>query len=158
MRVAVLEPIGPGPTKRLQSPDDGCLQVFSARKQATVDVNMEEWLWNNDFGKNEFRYYRAHTDYTIYPQGSRLVKRVRYARDQNDPEPTLVSLPPGRYEIQAEAEDYASTVEGRIPVVIQAGQTTTAHLVNGWKPYRQYSDNEVVRLPDGEIAGWLAGR
>jgi hypothetical protein len=117
---------------------------------------MEELLWNNDFGKNEFLYEPAHTDYTIYNEGGRLLKRVRNARDRNDPEPTLVSLPPGRYQIQAEAEDYAGTLEVRVPVVIQAGRTTVAHLSGGWKPQSQYTRNEVVRLPDGEIAGWLA--
>jgi hypothetical protein len=86
----------------------------------------------------------------------RLLKRVRNARDGNDREPTLVSLPPGRYEIQAEAEDYAGTLEVRVPVIIQAGRTTAAHLSGGWRPQRQYTGNEVVRLPDGEIAGWLA--
>jgi hypothetical protein len=117
---------------------------------------MEERLWDDDLGKNEFRYDTAHTDCTIYSEGGRLLKRVRNARDRNDPEPTLVSLPPGRYEIQAGAEDYAGTLEVRVPVVIQAGRTTVAHLSGGWKPQRQYTRNEVVRLPDGEIAGWLA--
>ena len=155
-KVAVLEPIGPRPARRLPSPGDGRLQVYSAREQADIDVNMEERLWNNDFGKNEFRYDAAHTDYTIYSEGGKLLKRVRNARDRNDPEPTLVSLPPGRYEIQAEAEDYAGTLEVRVPVVIQAGRTTAAHLSGGWKPHSHYTANEVVRLPDGEIAGWLA--
>ena len=155
-KAAVLEPIGPGPARRLQSSGDGRLQVYSAREQAGIDVNIEERLWDNDFGKNEFLYDPAHTDYTIYSEGGRFLKRVRNARDRNDPEPTLVSLPPGRYEIQAEAEDYAGTLEVRIPVVIQAGRTTAAHLVDGWKPRSHYAGNEVVRLPDGEIAGWLA--
>ena len=155
-KVAVLEPIGPRPAKRLNSPGDGHLQVYSAREQADIDPNMEERLWNDDLGKNEFRYDPAHTDYTIYSEGGRLLKRVRNAPDRNDPEPTLVSLPPGRYEILAEAEDGAGTLEVRVPVVIQAGRTTTAHLSGGWKPQSQYTRNEVVRLPDGEIAGWLA--
>ncbi len=157
-RVAVLEPIGPAPTKRPGNGVDGFLQVYSARKPATVDPNMEERLWDDDFGKNEFLYEPAHTDYTIYALGGKLLEQVRNARNENDPEPTLVSLPPGRYEIQAEGEDDAGPLEVRVPVVIQAGQTTTAHLAGGWKPHRHYTDNDVVRLPDGEIAGWLATR
>lgn len=162
-KVAVLEPIGPAPSARAPNGGDGYLQVYSARKPAAVDVNMEEWRWNNDFGKNAFRYEPAHTDYAIYSQGGTLLERVRNARDRNDAAPALVSLPPGRYEIAAEAEDYAGTedyagpIEVRVPVVIQAGRTTTAHLADGWKPHRHYTGDEVVRLPDGGIAGWLAG-
>ena len=83
---------------------------------------------------------------------------MRNARNPNDGEPALVSLPPGRYEILAQAQDWAGTVEVTVPVVIRAGRTTTAHLVDGWKPHRHYTDKDVVRLPDGEIAGWLAVR
>ncbi len=157
-KVAVLEPIGPAPTVRPQNGGDGYLQVYSARKKADIDLNMEERLWDNDFGKNEFQYDPVHTDYTIYSQGGGFIKQVRNARNPNDPEPVLVSLPPGLYEIQAQAENSAGTVEVRVPVVIQAGRTTVAHLMGGWKPHHHYTDNEVVRLPDGEIAGWLAVR
>ncbi len=103
-------------------------------------------------------YDPAHTDYTIYAQGGGLLQRVRNARDPEDPHPALVRLPPGSYEIQARAEDPAGIVEVRVPVVVQAGRTTTAHLVGGWKPRHHYTDSEVVRLPGGEIAGWLAVR
>jgi hypothetical protein len=119
---------------------------------------MAERLWDNDFGKNEFQYDPAHTDYTIYSQGGALLKRVRNARNPDDGEPALVPLPPGLYDIQAQAEDYARTVEVKVPVVIQAGRTTAVHLAGGWKPHHRYTDNEVVRLPNGEIAGWLAVR
>jgi hypothetical protein len=30
--------------------------------------------------------------------------------------------------------------------------------VGGWKPRHHYTDSDVVRLPGGEIAGWLAVR
>ena len=157
-KVAVLEPIGPAPARQLRNRSDGYLQVYSARTRADINANMDAWLWNNDFAKNEFQYEPAHTDYTICSQGGGFFKRVSNARNPNDPEPILVSLPPGRYEIQAEAETYAGTIEVRVPVVIRAGQTTAGHLVDGWKPRRHYTDDEVVRLPDGEIAGWLAAR
>jgi hypothetical protein len=141
--------------------------VFSARQSVFIDLNREEWErnmnreewgWNNDLGNNEFEYAPGHTSYTIYDQGGGLVKRVRNARNPDDPEPTLVPLASGRYEVVAEAEDHGGTVEVSIPVVIQSGRTTTAHLTDGWKPHRPYTDKDVVRLPDGEIAGWLATR
>jgi hypothetical protein len=158
VKVAVLEPVGPAPTGRLQGSSIGCLQVFSARQPAVIDLNMEERAWNSDFGKNEFEYAQGHTAYTIYNEAGRLVKRVRNARNQDDPEPTLVPLPAGCYEIRAEAEARAGTVAVSIPVVIRPGRITTAHLAGGWKPRGHYTDNEVVRLPDGAIAGWLATR
>jgi len=154
-KVAVLEPIGPTPTGGSQKSGDGRLQVYSARVPANIDANMGEWLSNNDFGRNAFRYEPAHTGYTIYSQDGMLRKQVRSSKDV---EPPLVSLPPGRYEIRAEAECYADTVEVRVPVVIRAGQTTAAHLAGGWKPHRRFTKDEVVRLPDGEIAGWVATR
>ena len=43
-----------------------------------------EWLWNNDFGKNEFLSEPAHTDYTIYAQNGEVFKHVRNARNLND--------------------------------------------------------------------------
>jgi hypothetical protein len=156
--VVVLEPIGPAPTRGLAKPGNGSLQVYSAQQRADIDPNMEEWFWNDDFGKNDFLYTPAHTDYTIYSQEGGFLKRVRNARDPNDPAPALVALPPGRYEIQAEAADAGSTVAVKVPVVIRPGETTKVHLVSGWKPHRSYTGQQVVRLPDGDIAGWLAAR
>ena len=157
-KLAVLEPIGPSPAVTSVSGGDGYLQVYSAQKMAGVDANMEEWRWNNDYGRNAFEYEPAHTDYTIYGQAGGVIEQVRNSRDPADGTPTLVPLPPGRYEIQAEARDASGTVEVKVPVVVQVGKTTRAHLEGGWKPRHRYSDNEVVRLPDGEIAGWLAVR
>ena len=157
-KVAVLEPIGPAPPARPQNRSDGYLQVYSARKKADIDANMEEWRWDNDFGKNEFQYAPAHTDYTIYGGSGEFLRRVRNAGNPDDPNPTLVSLAPGSYEIRAEAEAPAGMVEVRVPVVIRAGRTTAAHLVGGWIPHFHYTGSEVVRLPGGEIAGWLVVR
>lgn len=157
-KVAVLEPIGPSPAVTSVSGSDGYLQVYSAQQRADLGANMEEWRWNNDMGRNEFEYEPAHTDYTIYGQAGAPLEQVRNSRNPADGTPTLVPLPPGRYEIQAEARDSSGTVEVRVPVVVEAGKTTRAHLEGGWKPHHRYSDNQVVRLPDGEIAGWLAVR
>jgi len=43
-------------------------------------------------------------EYAIYSKVGGFIKRVRNARNPNEPDPVLVSLPPGLYEIQAEAE------------------------------------------------------
>ena len=157
-KVAVLGPIGPAPTAQAQNRGNGYLQVYSARQEADIDVNREEWLWNDDFGRNGFLYDTAETGYAIYNHDGKLRERVSNLRNQSGLGPALVSLPPGLYEVRAEAEDHDSTIEVKFPVVIQAGRTTTAHLVSGWKPRHHYTDDEVVRLPDGDIAGWLAVR
>jgi hypothetical protein len=75
--------------------------IYLARTPANVDVNMAEWRWNNDFGKNAFLYEPAHTDYTIYTQNGEVFKHVRNARDMNDNTPTVVTLPAGSYRDSA---------------------------------------------------------
>ena len=103
-------------------------------------------------------YDPAHSDYTLLTATGSFIKEVRNARDELDPEPTVVPLPPGLYQIRADAEGPNGTEEVRVPVLIQAGQTTRAHLMGDWKPRRHYEETDVVRLPDGEIAGWVARR
>jgi hypothetical protein len=137
---------------------DGFLQVYSARERVVTDLNAEEFFWNNDFGKNEFLHRPAHTDYDIYGDGGKLIQHVSNARDINDPDPALVPLPPGTYKVQAKAEDYGGTTfTAVIPVVIQGGTTTAAHLdEEPWKPAGHYAKGDMVRLPDGRIVGWQA--
>ena len=89
-RVVVVEPVGPGPMAGSPGMGDGSLVIYSAPATASVDVNTETWLWNNDFGKNEFMSEPAHTDYTIYAQNGEVFKHVRNARNLNDTVPTVV--------------------------------------------------------------------
>ena len=154
--VAVIEPIGPAPTGVSQAQGDGSLVIFSARTPANVDVNMETWNWNNDFGKNEFMYEPAHTGYTVYTRNGELVKRVSNAHNPNDETPSLVTLPPGAYRVEAEAVNCdGNPVSVILPVVIKAGQTTMIHLEGDWNPMG-YQDTEVAKLPCGRIIGWRA--
>ncbi len=160
-RVAVLEPIGPSPRPARQDTTEGFLQVYSARTRTPPAADMAAWQWDSEFGRNQvprWEYNPAHSDYAIYGVNGSLVKRVRNARDPSDGRPALVSLPPGNYEVRAEAEEGpgAMDIQVRVPVVVRAGQTTTAHLAGGWTPRRHYTQGEVVRLPNGQIAGWLA--
>jgi hypothetical protein len=156
-KVAVLAPVGPSPAEHSAVMSGGFLQVYSAQRKADIDLVTEEWRWNNDFGKNQFLTEPAHTEYTIYAQDGGVLKRVPNARDADDAEPTLLMLPTGTYKVEAQAEDRREgTVTVTIPVVIQKGQTTVAHLEGDWAPSHQYTDGDVVRLPDGQIAGWRA--
>jgi hypothetical protein len=156
-RVVVVEPVGPAPTGVAQVTGDGSLAIYSARTQANVDVNAAEWRYNNDFGKNEFLYEPAHTDYTIYTQNGEVFKHVRNARDPNDQTPTLVTLPAGSYKVEAEALSCdSSRVNVLMPVVIKPGQATIAHMEGDWNPPGQYSETELATLPCGRIIGWRA--
>ena len=156
--LAASEPLGPAPspTGRLEHNGPGTLVVYSGQEPTYLDINLEEWLWEEDPGKNAFLYYPAHSDYAIYNQDGTLLKRIHNARNQDDPQPAAVTLPPGQYEIQAQAQDDTGTYPVKVPVIIRAGQTTAVHLAGDWRPRRAFSDTLVARLPDGQIAGWLA--
>ena len=151
------EPLGPGPTGVVQGTGDGSLVIYSARTLADVDLCTEEWRYNNDFGKNAFLYEAAHTDYTIYAPEGKVLKRVRNARDPNDDAPTVVTLPPGSYKVEAEGVNCdAERVNVLLAVVIKPGQTTLAHLDSGWSPMGDYREAEVAKLPCGKVIGWRA--
>lgn len=156
--VTMLKPIGPAPLQEPQHAAQGLLCVYSAREPRLIDLPMEEWLWNNDLGKNEFLNAPALTDYKIYGQSHQVVQQVRNADGPNRSSPARVALSPGHYEILAQAEHRAGQEPLRVPLIILAGETTTVYLRDGWEPRHPYHDSQVVHLPDGQIAGWLAGQ
>ena len=156
-KVAVVEPVGPAPGEGRPGSGNGDLVIYSARVPAYVDINEQEWRWNNDFGRNGFLYERAHSSYTIYDQHGDLVKHVRNARSQDDATPTTVALPPGSYRIEANAVDCKSdVVKAVMTAVIQPGETTVADLEGGWSPAEQYQEAQVAKLPCGRVIGWRA--
>jgi hypothetical protein len=159
-KVTVTQPIGPPLTGRAEATGDGSLQVFSERVRADVDINAEEFAWNNDFGRNDFLYESAHTDYFIYTPDGQLYQRVRNSRGRNDNNPTLVTLPAGSYRIEAEAaRNDGESLTLDVPVIIEPGQTTTVHLERDWKPSKTMADNHaLVQAYDGRIIGWRANR
>jgi hypothetical protein len=109
--------------------------------------------------RNAFTYGLAHTDYIIRTEDGHTLRYVSNATNPADPYPTLVSLAPGRYKIQAESEEAnGQIVTVFLPVLIESGRTTVAHLSGHWEPAAHFTEADVVRLPDGQIAGWLAGQ
>jgi hypothetical protein len=155
--LVVVEPVGPGPTEDSHGTGEGSLVIYSARASADVDINTAEWRWDNDFGKNEFLYEPAHSDYTIYAQNGEVFKRVRNARNANDDTPTVVALPAGSYKVEAEAVNCdTDRVRVLMTVMIELGQTTLANLEGGWSPMGQYQETQVAKLPCGRIIGWRA--
>jgi hypothetical protein len=111
-------------------------------------------LWNNDFGKNDFLYEPAHSDYTISTQDGKILERVRNARDPNDPQPAVVPLPPGIYEVKAKARDFGVVT---IPVVVEAGKLTRVNLQRGQNPVvASVARSNAVLLGGSRIVGWQA--
>jgi len=156
-QVAMLDEVGPRPTLVPQRSGDGYLQVYTARERAPIDVNAEEFFWNNDFGRNAFLHTAAHTSYSIYAPDGRLLERVRNTTGMNDANPTLVKLPLGVYRVEAKAEDYEDvTVTVMVPVRIEPGLTTRVHLDGQWNTpmATKGSGNRIVRLPNGDPVGW----
>ena len=156
-KVVVTDRLGPCHTVLTSSGSDGSLQVYSARVQAVTDLNALTYFWNNDYGKNDFLYGAAHSDYAIYDTDGKLVKRVRNSHNIDDAAPASVSLPVGAYTIQAEAEEYpGSTLTVVIPVAVVSGQLTTVHLEPNWAPASEMDTDRVVRLADGRVLGCRA--
>ena len=98
----------------------------------------------------------AHTDYTIsYDQW--FFERVYNVRSQDDARPKFVSLEPGTYFLNAQANNTNSGTFNIIaPVVIKAGETTKVYLDGGWRPRDLSPGAQLVRLPTGEPVGWYA--
>jgi hypothetical protein len=155
--VAVLEPVGPAPVGQAKALDQGSLQVYSARQREPTDANDMGWQSDYNFARNLFDYNLAHTDYIILTQDGKTLQYVRNARNPADPMPARVTLPPGRYKVEAQAqEQHGETVNLLIPVAVEPGKITVVHLCGNWKPRGHFANADVVRLPDGQIAGWLA--
>ena len=154
----VSAPVGPSPGQQPEKAQTGVLQVYSARKEADVDLNKQAFFWNNDFGKNEFMYEAAHTDYNIYSEDGKLFDLVRNSHDYSDDQPAKVNIPAGTYKIEAEAEaGNVTTVKVMVPVVIKPGETTVVHLERDWKPSRKLAKEKAfVQVYDGRLIGWRA--
>ncbi|MGO9586331.1 MAG: hypothetical protein ACLP2Y_09065 [Limisphaerales bacterium] len=159
-RVTLREEVGPDPALTPQNSGTGFLQVYSARERVPIDLNREEFFWNDDYGRNEFLFYAAHTSYALYAPGGRLLERVRNANGMNDADPTMVKLSPGVYNVEAEARDYDDvnwTV--MVPVLIKPGLTTTVHLDGNWNPaISRKKGGEMVWLPNESIVGWHSAK
>ncbi|HVM60693.1 MAG TPA: hypothetical protein VMV72_07485 [Verrucomicrobiae bacterium] len=155
-QMAVLSPVGPAPTQSSPTTGHGSLQVYSANAPTGPDFMEQEWTWQSQFYSGDLLHSPAHSDYAIYNQHGTLIKWVRNARNPYDPKPTIVSLPPGSYQIEAATDGGESGIfPVRVPVVIKSGQTTQLHLGDGWQP-NLCDTHDFVRLPNGDLAGWPA--
>jgi hypothetical protein len=152
--IAISEPVGPAPTVHGHATGSSSLQVYTARVRAPVDLNREVFMENNDFGRNDFLYEPAHTDYSICSKDGKVLQQVCNARGPNDPEPAVVPLAPGAYEIKAKARDYGLVT---IPVVIEPGKLTSVNLQRNRKVIAgPVPKTELVLLGKNRIVGWRA--
>ena len=139
-----LAPVGPSPVGSERLDATGELQVFSSLVERTDNQNeaSRDPLWYQ------------HTDYSIYDQHGKLVKRVDNTVGHYEQAPRRVALPAGQYLVKAEANGY---FQAQVPVTIERGRTTEVHLDEHWKLPPGAPANELVSLPDGHPVGWRAG-
>jgi hypothetical protein len=142
-QVAVSNPIGPPPdglSTSIDAASDGTLVVYSSYGVGEAPTDYDASM-------------RTHTPYDIRTVDGALVKHVGSNHGGRfDGTPDAVSLPVGRYQVSATAQEY-----GRmdVPVEIVAGRTTTVHLdSNEAVRAQQRSNTALIRLPDGQIVGW----
>jgi hypothetical protein len=133
-----LAPVGPNPLGTSSAAATGELQVFSS-------------LVDRSEGDNPT--WHQHSDYEVFDSKGHLVKRVDNSTGYYDQSPRQVALPPGKYLVKAEAQDYLSV---KVPVEIENGRTTRVHLDDNWKPTTNLPKSEVVSAPDGQPVGWRA--
>ena len=128
-------PVGPNPATVAPATGDGQLEVYSA---LSGRVAGEDQTW------------QQHSDYYIYTaRGRRL--HVSNAAGYYSTTPRLVTLPPGRYIVEARAK---GTLQTRVPVVIKPGEITRVHLDGNWQPNAPVV--KLVMAPEGYAVGWRA--
>jgi hypothetical protein len=154
-QVSRLPGVGPAPSLAAPNAGVGFLQVYSARERIPANINGEEFVWNNDYGRNEFLYGSAHTDYSLYSQDGQLLLQVANATERNDANPTRLELAPGTYEVKAEAADFDGVVSTvTVPVCVTPGLTTLV-LLDGSGDFRAArAGGQWVRLANGSVVGW----
>jgi len=132
-----LTSIGPGRVNSAGRGPDGYLEVYTATR--TVDANFHN-------------YFDLHDGYDINDASGKAVKYVDNHDSEIDEGVDRVSLPPGTYTIIARSA-WCGLL--KIPVDIERGKTTSIHLDgNNWSPTPRPAADELVFLPNGEVAGW----
>lgn len=137
-QTSALSPVGPAPFEPASHTVEGQLLVYSA-----IDPGLSS---DQDASIH-------HSDYRIYLPDGKPLKRVTNWVGTFTEDPAVVGLAPGRYDIAARATG-GGTI--KVPVIIEAGKTTTVHL-DGSKPptgVRERPESDWVRLPNGFVIGW----
>jgi len=114
------------------------------------DRRLPKWICE-DLDFRSVHYY-PHTNYAVYSEDGKLVRKVTNAIGVHDEDPALVEMPGGKYVVLAESERYGMV---KVKVVIEPGKLTTVNLEYNKQPPSGLSkgNNDLVRLPDGSIVG-----
>jgi hypothetical protein len=154
----VLKTVGPNPSGSANQAATGQLEVFSALDQTEpggMSLSFPEGgsYWYGIQGEEGNRFGYQHTDYVIYNLDGRRVRHVLNTVNPYEPTPRVVTLPPGKYIVEAKARD-AKRV--RVPVEVEAGRMSKIHLDDNWKLPVNTPKDELVSLPSGSPVGWRA--
>lgn len=95
--------------------------------------------------------YPAHTDYTIATPSDKIIEHISNRTGSFDRRPATVRLVSGEYHVRAQYDRGGFVT---IPVVIEAGKTTTVGLDGSATPQQLSHAAEAVRLPGGNVIGW----
>jgi hypothetical protein len=134
-----LQTVGPAPTAKSEFGNEGYLVVYSA--------------WSAFVNPDECNH---HSRYWLASDNGSSKKEVLNHADRFDTGPIRLSLKPGSYRVTARAI-HSQLVD--VPVVIKERQTTFVYLDGMSHPSAPArTGSQVVKLPDGEIAGWSAQR
>ncbi len=136
-------PVGPNPLGGDNQASRGGLQVFSSLAEQSDNQNQ---------GSRDDVWYQ-HTDYYVYDRQHRPVKHVDNDIGHYETTPRLITLPPGKYIVKAQAEDYSWV---NVPVRIERGRTTRVHLDQKWQVPVYAAKTDLVSLPNGNPVGWRA--
>lgn len=114
----------------------GTLVVYSATYPSTLEESE----------------YPAHTDYTVATSSDTVIERVSNRGGSFDKRPASVNLPAGEYHVHAQFSRGGFVT---VPVVIQAGKTTTVALDGSPVPPSETAAPAPIHGPDGSLIGWL---
>jgi hypothetical protein len=95
--------------------------------------------------------YQPHTSYSVYSmEGKRLWGVINHVGPDDD-RPMTIQIPPGYYFVYAGSERFGQV---KVPVFVVASKTTAVYLEGAGMPHVEgLPESELVRLPDGRVAG-----
>jgi hypothetical protein len=137
----VLDTVGPGPADTYHaSATQGTLQVFSSYEV------------NPDFNSRD-PYRQEFSDYRLLDANGQLIQQVHNNSGTILQRPLVVTLPAGRYLVEAQANTYGLV---KVPVKIENGRDTQVHLEGAarWPNATGPDSANAVHLPNGQIVGW----
>jgi hypothetical protein len=133
--LVVNQAVGPARSQASRREGEGVLVVYSALEVANaVDSS-----------------HPTHAGYAIFNPVGKILRRVDNRAGSFYQDPMPVGLPAGTYKVEARATNQGLVI---VPVVIEGGRTTILDLDASILPQSEpQSDDQWVRLPDGQVIG-----